>query len=374
MIAPVATPDSQSLSGQCKTPLGVNKQGTYTKRPRPTRASSDPAASLDAQIALLNRDPQKPLPATGGTVHIGIDSEWQANAETGRNDIICYTAYVVGDAGSCSFIYYTRSSALAHRLTLQKFISKILARARKKRVVKEMPGRIILCAHFLRADLAHFADFFPEFSRSVDGLRRSVTTLTGDVEMNVDEEKPDRRYRGGRIYVKDATRKTYAVAVRFVDTMMLTPANMGLKEAGALIGLEKLELPAGHDIRQMKKFFSERPVEAKAYAVRDAEITVRYYLKVAQTATLELGLRSLPPTIGAMAVKVFKKGFRDAGRDLDRVFGIEVEDVVYWDERKKAPVRIKRTVTSAARRVFEQFAIDCYHGGRNEAFCVGPTS
>jgi len=351
-------------------PIGQTIRHDYTSAANVARAS----AKLESQIARLNR-PNSPLPlASGEIAHIGVDSEWSFDQTTGRNVIICYTAFVICGQQSSSFIYFTKGPTPAHRITLKKFIRLVMKDARKKDAIQTIPGRIYLYAHFLRADLPNFADFWPDFSSRVDSLRRTVTSLDSGQSVELAEQDSEARpYRGGLTTLRDAARRAWRVRLRFIDTLLLVPGQMALAEAGQLIGLEKLRLPDGYHPSQMDKFFSERRSEAEAYAMRDAEITVKLGVYLRSIAQDELGLPDLPPTISAMAVKVFLRDLKESGQDYYRIFGIEEVKTPYWHEKAGRFVYKKGRKPNAARRVFEQLANDSYHGGRNECFISGPT-
>ena len=76
----------------------------------------------------------------------------------------------------------------------------------------------------------------------------------------------------------------------------------------------------------MRAFRDEDPQLFNRYASRDAEIAARYTLEVwrflDQIGAIGPG-GSLPPTIGAAAVNLFRSVTRDRGIDLDAVLGYQ---------------------------------------------------
>ena len=107
--------------------------------------------------------------------------------------------------------------------------------------------------------------------------------------------------------MKDEHRHIRRTIVQFIDTLLLTPGTQGLDAAGELIGIPKFELPEGYVKSDMARLLKERPAYFVDYALRDAEIAVRYGLRMRQFVTQELGLRRLPPTIGSIATSYFFK-------------------------------------------------------------------
>jgi hypothetical protein len=62
--------------------------------------------------------------------------------------------------------------------------------------------------------------------------------------------------------------------------MLLAPEKTNPATLGDLIGRPKLEIPPPYSITNMKRLLDEQPEVFKAYAIRDAEIAVRYALYV----------------------------------------------------------------------------------------------
>ena len=70
--------------------------------------------------------------------------------------------------------------------------------------------------------------------------------------------------------------------------MLLAPARSSLAKLGAVIGLEKIELPPGVIVR-MDLLQRDDPKLFERYALRDAEIAAHYYVRICET--LEIGIR-----------------------------------------------------------------------------------
>ena len=164
--------------------------------------------------------------------------------------------------------------------------------------------------------------------------------------------------------------RSYSVKVVLLDTMLLAPArHQSLKALGELLGFPKIELPPG-SIERMSKLKRDNPVLFETYAVRDAEVSAAWLIKVLKFFDDELGIdpgRQPPATLGAAAVKKFKAFCEDEGYPLDSMLGFEWGSTVVNGRRRKVKEKM------AAYRDREGLFADCYHGGRNEAYYAGFT-
>ncbi|HGF5126764.1 TPA: DNA polymerase [Vibrio parahaemolyticus] len=122
------------------------------------------------------------------------------------------------------------------------------------------------------------------------------------------------------------------------------------------------------------------------YALRDAEITVKYGLEMQRFALNDikeslkgkipanrldkLQFKHLPSTLGNFSVSLFKALTGDKD-DLNQALGMETKTIQYWNQTQGRVMQKKETVITAGRRIFEQLAIDCFHGGRNECYVFG---
>lgn len=183
----------------------------------------------------------------------------------------------------------------------------------------------------------------------------------------------------------------YRVPVSFIDVAKHGPEGVKLSALGDQLGLKKLDIPAGYSIARMDELLAGDRQAFLDYGIRDAEIAVKYYLQVLRFAresiwsreeatieddtstTKKKPRKTLPVSAGALAVQLCKKTFEENGLDFEELFGLEEKTKSVWD-----PVRqrlTKKTVLEqdAMRSFHERFVIECFHGGRNETFFVGPT-
>ena len=96
----------------------------------------------------------------------------------------------------------------------------------------------------------------------------------------------------------------------------------------------------------------------KRYAVTDAEIAARYFRRILEfMEQCDLNIRPIPATASSLAVRLCEKATRDAGVDLDKALGIEIQSRTVFNELKghKVTVKTHRMCPDAAE--LEAFAI-----------------
>lgn len=330
---------------------------------------------LNANIAGTSSIPDKLLEfvwALGSVVCLGIDCEYVFDAINKRNQVISYQYCLIVNNIVFKGVIYPKSLDDKHRLKFTYFIGYILHQAKKEGVISEYPETVYIFGHFLRADFTHFADFWSAYKTTVSGMRRTITSLKDGYGVNIDAVE-SRKAGNEPVLLRDQNRKGILCGVRFIDTLPLTPNGAGLSAVGELIGLPKLELPAGYTKDNMHEFMQEQPALFEEYAIRDAEIAVRYGMLML-TFSEELKLGKLPSTIGAIAVSIFKQTLQsDETLDYKLIFGLVLETTEHWNKTKGRPHTTKQLVPSPTRILFEELVIRCYHGGRNECFTCGPS-
>ena len=205
---------------------------------------------------------------------------------------------------------------------------------------------IALVAHFTRADLPGF----PGLQQAQDALRRCPKDIL--LHQTTDDLRS-----------KNALRRAREGQVTLFDTRLLAPAGAGsLGALGSILGFDKLSVPDVVDetgatrpgIERMDLTLVQHPDAFNAYAVRDAEIAVEWFLKVNELGQT-WGLTKPAHTIGSMAVTKFEQLAEDMpGLDLLGFLG------KHRVGRKIEPLDELRYV--------RRLAADCFHGGRNECF------
>lgn len=217
-------------------------------------------------------------PAKGARLHVGIDSEYVYNPKTKRNDILSYQFFAMTEKGEHSDIIYPASNRISDRLSFDKFLGHIVVVCKEKGLLTEWPKHVFVYAHFLRADLASFGDFW-RFKTQVNGIRRTVASVNNAYGIDL-ENVLHRQAKPAPLILRDKQRKAQRTLITFVDTMLHTPGGAGLAAVGELIGLPKLSLPAGYSIDRMDELLASNKAAFEAYALRDAEIAVKYGLQL----------------------------------------------------------------------------------------------
>ncbi|EIR4563773.1 hypothetical protein LW302_000294 [Salmonella enterica] len=307
------------------------------------------------------------------TLHIGFDTEYVFNPETQQNDILSYQSYVVlPDNTGISNIIYPPDSQKKSRLSFKDFLFQTIAPLLETGVITKWPGTINIYAHFIRADITSFTNFWSDYKILLKGIRGTVSSFKNRYGIDFDEQQ-ERRVKTEQIMFDKRTSPPRCSNVAFIDTLLITPGGMGLAECGELLGLSKLTIPAPYSITNMREYLLGDRAGFEAYALRDAEIAVRYALEVRNFCVRELMIDRVPATIGAMAVSRFTKTLKENNMSPEVCLGTHIKTRELWLTEKQAFRTIKNPASVPSRELFETFPINCYHGGRNECFMMGVT-
>ncbi len=274
------------------------------------------------------------------------------------NHVLCYSVsfYQPSTGVRKSGIIYTDGAGPKHRLAFSTFIAKsinvavangMLDRKRVDAATSKNKLKLVICAHFSRADLPGFRNF-ETLKKKFDGVRKTYTTIGNPYVLAV---KPWRR-------------KDVPVSITLRDTRLIAPAGAGsLKALGNILGFEKLSLPDVADergvavpgITRMDIVQDRHPAEFEDYAKRDAEVAVEWLVQV-DSLCGDWGLEKLPATIGGIATNKFK----NLSPEMDGFLG-KVPDPNRPRKRARHP-----TIANNL-----SFMANCFHGGRNECFSHG---
>lgn len=328
---------------------------------------------LENLIADYQLDPFKPRPGRGPAVTIGFDTEFVSDDEAQEQRVLSYQFYLIGPEGSYAHIFYPRSSAREDRLRLDDMLRKLIKEATKAGSIDEFPKRIDLTAFFLRLDLGTLADF--------DSFKRKLSNISGRLGSGKDGVRMEPPFS----YLEQPpVTKTYitesedgfprAMLVHFMDIGSHAPEGSNLAAIGEALNVPKLKLPEGHRIERMDLLLAEDPVAFEAYALRDAEIAAKFFVKLTALAKKISKVRELPSTASNHGIALLRQTLKDQGIDFNEVFGLENRTPIVFDERKGRLCRGKTEKVRINRRdMYEHFITKCYHGGRNECFVAGPT-
>lgn len=301
---------------------------------------------------------------------VSLDTEYTESPCRTYNRILSYQFVVRHGDKSSSIILYPESTKKSGRLALDKCLVLALERAMAEDVLTCWPTDIILVAHFLKADLFNFSNAFDQLKTHVKGLRKTVASLDEPYGLDLDEVL-SRRIDKEPLEVYDKTRNYHTLYITFYDSMLLSPNGKSLADVGLLVGQPKLDIPTPYSISRMDEYRKGDPTGFEAYAMNDAIITSLHFAKISDFCE-GIGLKSVPFTIGGIAVKAFVDGLADS-KGYRQLFGFEKVTKEVWPKDRNKPLTLTRDVPVTARMILENFATQCYHGGRNESFISGPT-
>lgn len=318
---------------------------------------------------LVTRDKKRKRVDSLNVPILAIDTEYELHENGKENIILCYSYTIGFDEIYTTGIYETKSRSKDGRIKLASLLITAIEHALEEETLERWPEDLILCAHFLRADLFTLSDAFTDIKTNINGTNKTVASLGDSYGVDIDEIK-DRIIRSQEFTRYDKNSDPRRVNVLFYDSMLLAPAGKSLADVGRLVGLEKIEIPHPYSIERMSEFQREQPELFKKYAIIDAEISYLHMIKMINFVVEELNLRALPYTIGGMAARKF---LNTQGDDYRKSFGIRELKKTVWPPAGGKPRTVKGDAPEPARAILEQFAVDCYHGGRNECFMTGPT-
>lgn len=301
---------------------------------------------------------------------VSLDTEYTESSCATYNRILSYQFVVRHNGKSSSLILYPESTKKSGRLALDRCLVLALEKAMEEGVITCWPTDIILVAHWLRADLFNFTKAFEQLKTHVKGLRKTVASLDEPYGLDMTNVL-SRRIDKEPLEVYDKTRNYHTLYITFYDSMLLSPNGKSLADVGALVGQSKLDIPAPYSISRMDEYRKADPIAFAAYAMNDAIITSLHFERISQFCK-DIGLKSVPFTIGGIAVKAFVNGLAES-KGYRQLFGFEKVTKEVWPQDRNKPLTLTQDVPVTARMTLENFATQCYHGGRNESFISGPT-
>jgi hypothetical protein len=258
------------------------------------------------------------------------------------------------------------------RVKFADLLGEAISAGTKAGHLLKWPKKVIAAAHWTRADLSAMADF-AEIKGEFDGVQKTYATFRKAYKAAVVRGKRKRTFK-----------------VRLIDTQLLVPgSSKGLAELGRLYEFEKLDPGAkeivGPDgtikrasyIEHMDWLLADNPGHYEEYAIRDAEISARHVEEMLRFAQVELGLelRTLPVTLGSLAVKYLEKRWEIEGIDPGAVNGYKLLKMRGFNRNAGKGYLTQENRRYGPRyKLHKALAESCFHGGRNECFWYGPTS
>lgn len=333
----------------------------------------------------------------GKAVHIAIDSEWVFNPETGKNDILCYSYCVqVGDK-SFSGVKHTDMAKLikqcrdqglskdeemdkrkqltkkGYKISFDKFIQELLIKAKSRGFIDEWPEYTYIYAHFLRADIASFEEFW-NIGINNKNRKNALTTVQGTVTSGrgaygIDLDSIGRsKYKIENTKFYSSSNNAFETKVRFIDTMLLS-SKASLEELGLQCGFPKMKLP-DNMIERMDDLYCNDISLFNRYAIRDAAIALEYGLRMQKFALVDLRedigleLNSLPSTLGNLGVSLFRHtcGSTAAMHDF---LGYETRKKQYYHAKSNSIRNSYDIAKTVSREYTDNLAVSALYGGCN---------
>ncbi len=224
----------------------------------------------------------------------------------------------------------------------------------------KVPKSIYLLGHFIRADFPAFSDF-KDNARLTSNVRSTFVSIDSAIPVRFGEE--------------DNPIAEFNVIVR--DTILLAPSNAkSLADIGDLLGFPKIQLgqtpKEEREIKEnMARFRKERWSEFREYAIRDAQVCVRFAERIIQQSTKLFDSFKMPATLTSFGTGLLLLGWKNDGLDSNQILGREAIKERFFS-KKDGYFKIK-TVTPLKEEAYfnEAFITETYHGGRNEQFIFG---
>jgi len=195
---------------------------------------------------------------------IAIDTEYQSNYTANSNLCLSYqfAVYDLMDNKYQTGIFYPDITK-KERYTLSQLTKKILKTINKP--LSSLQGyRIVYIAHYFAAEWSMFKDR-EELYMKFEYIRKTLITTNRPLKSTLIDENGD----------------TVHLFVDVRDTMLLLPDGYkSLEKASTFIeGFEKIDIPSYYK-SNMYQFLQDYPKEFNEYAIRDAEVTLKLFIKL----------------------------------------------------------------------------------------------
>ena len=328
----------------------------------------------DFELAQKDSSPKPKLERNKGTLYVGFDTEWQKIEGSDENEVLSYQLVCSNGKNPYLIRYFKRTngSNKNFRNTLKSLLRDLIKEAKNEDLIKDV-GQVVIFGHFLKADLLALKDA-KDIMTNINSIRKTFATLDARLFFDVElEEVSDLNLHIKNYVTKIDCGKAFSqlVEIKFYDTMLISSNGSSLAQIGNSIGLEKLNIPEPYLITRMKEYLKKDKKGFKAYAMRDAEIALIYGIKFKHFCENELGIKGfIPATLSSAGIALFKKTLSE--RSFNEIFGKELVGVKKFNKNTNKDTVIKRIESTFDNNFYDWFAVQSYHGGRNECFEVGP--
>ncbi|WP_162783640.1 DNA polymerase [Devosia naphthalenivorans] len=248
------------------------------------------------------------------------------------------------------------------RISMAEFFVAAIGTFASEHPSELLPSDVILVGHFTRADLPAFSDFRENAKEFFSNVRNTFVSLNAEQRIEIADNE---------------TGEMAEFAVKLRDTLLLAPANAkSLADIGEIVGLPKLVLAESKEEEQrikenMSAFRRDHWETFKAYAIRDAEVCVRYAEKVIRQYQALFGAFSMPLTLSEFGARKVLQDWEGRGWKPSAILGREAVRERKWNNKFKRYVTRKKHVYQETAYFEVNFVSETYHGGRNEQFAFG---
>jgi hypothetical protein len=276
-------------------------------------------------------------------------------------------------AAALSRIIYARNLTPEGRPSLQASLRQLVDDALAAQVIQETPSQINVVGFGLRFDLGALGDF-KALKTQIDSVSGKVATVGAQASMEY-----------ARTLLTGDLLAPESIGLHFIDLAAHVAPGTALRALGRQLGKPKLDIPPPYSIERMDEYLAADRPGFEKYAMRDAEIAVLYALRLHEFARTKLGLKMkrggkwvpglkvLPATASGLALKWCLQKMDAAGIDRMEAFGLHQTTTEAYHAPTKKRRTIKGVEPTPMRRIQEAFLTDCYAGGRNESFFIGPS-
>lgn len=306
---------------------------------------------------------------------IGFDTEYQTNEEIesrssveegSRNELLSYQYCVKTITEDGQDDPGTEVTGIIipepdRRLLMEEFVRIAVGSLIETNPNIVLPTDVYLIGHFTRADLPAFSDFRNKARQLMSNVRSTFLTLEHYIPVDVSDD-------GGAFG---------EFQVRIRDTILLSPASAkSLADVGKIVGFNKIVLdPDPKKETKIKSHMADLRRDDwdlfRTYAIRDAEVCVRYAERIIRQHHSLFQKFQMPATLTGFGTKLVLNDWKRRG--LSRYDVLGREELTDTRFNKKMGYFQRRKVTPFIEEIFHDISLvtEAYHGGRNEQFIFG---
>lgn len=277
---------------------------------------------------------------------IAIDTEYQSNYTMNKNLCLSYqfSAYDMNSGKLKSGIFYMNADKE------ERFSINLLTRNILREIdisISSLDGyKIIFIAHFFTAEWSMLKDCI-ELHKKFEYIRKTLITTKPLKSKFIDENN-----------------NTVNLYIDFKDTMLLLPEGFkSLEKASTFIkGYEKIDLSI--EIKSnMLRFLQDNPQLFEEYAIRDAEVTLKLFIKLQYLLnTINNTNDIIYPTLASATTKNFKTYSENKFNYEDSKDNIKKGKYLHSMQFDRLHSEYKK---------YESLANRSYMGGLNSSYYMG---